>query len=71
MDEIMRHPFFLRHDPANDEHPVPIIEAPNMHELSRSLKSSELIDPDILNNLCALWKDSRRERIVEALLGTE
>jgi hypothetical protein len=71
MREIMSHPFFFRHDPSKDEYPVPIVNPPKLEVLSRSLKSLDLIDPEILENLCALWKGKGRQRIVHSLLGNE
>lgn len=69
MREIMSHPFFFRHDPSQDDHPVPIVDPPRLEVLSRSLKSLSLIDPEILESLCSLWRGTERERIVTALLG--
>lgn len=71
MREIMSHPFFFRKDPSGDQYPVPIVNPPKLEVLSQPLKSASLIDPEILDNLCALWKGKGRTRIVHSLLGNE
>jgi hypothetical protein len=71
MQGIMSHPFFHRSHPSQLEHPIPVVDPPKLEVLSQSLRSRDLIDREILDNLCALWKGQGRERIIEALLGDE
>lgn len=67
----MSHPFFYRQHPSQLAYPVPIVDPPKLEVLSQSLKSRDLIDEEILDNLCALWKGHGRTRIINSLLGNE
>jgi hypothetical protein len=69
MRDIMKHPFFLRHDPRKDEHSVPIVDPPDIRKLAGPLESGKHIDQEILKNLCALWKTNDDRPIIKALLS--
>lgn len=69
MDDIVAHPFLKRRLPTSKPDNKPLVEAPKLEELARPVKAESEIDQEILQNLCALWRGSPKETIVEALMS--
>lgn len=68
MEDIVAHPFLMRRLSTAKPETKPLVEAPKLEELARPVKAESEIDPEILQNLCALWRGNPKEVIVEALM---
>lgn len=68
----MQHPFFLRRHDCPTRVPVAIVQVPEYEDLVEPIDmTTRGIDPEILENLCALFQGLKKKEIMMNLLSTE